>query len=73
MPGAVVRVEVAEGDEVAAGDLLLVLEAMKMEHPVLAPAAGTVTSLAVAAGQQVDAGQVLAVVESSGGGDDVDG
>jgi propionyl-CoA carboxylase alpha chain len=67
MPGAVVRVEVTEGDEVAAGDLLLVLEAMKMEHPVLAPAAGTVTSLAVAAGQQVDAGQVLAVVEVAGG------
>src|SRR5690606_1014143 len=68
LPGAVVRVAVAEGDEVAAGDVLLVLEAMKMEHPVLAPAPGRVTSLPVAAGQQVDTGQVLAVVEGDDGG-----
>jgi acetyl/propionyl-CoA carboxylase alpha subunit len=64
MPGAVVRVEVAVGDAVAAGDLLLVLEAMKMEHPVVAPAGGTVASVAVAAGQQVDAGQVLVVLDA---------
>jgi propionyl-CoA carboxylase alpha chain len=70
MPGAVVRVEVAEGAQVAAGDLLLVLEAMKMEHPVLAPADGTVASVAVAAGQQVDAGQVLVVLDA---GEEADG
>jgi len=63
MPGSVVRVAVAQGDTVEAGQLLIVLEAMKMEHPVTAPTSGTVTSLAVTAGQQVDGGQVLAVVE----------
>jgi propionyl-CoA carboxylase alpha chain len=62
MPGAVVRVAVGEGDEVEAGQLLLVLEAMKMEHPITAPVGGTVSSVAVVVGQQVDGGQVLAVV-----------
>jgi propionyl-CoA carboxylase alpha chain len=69
MPGSVVRVEVAAGDAIAAGQLLLVLEAMKMEHPVTAPAAGTVTEVAVAAGQQVTGGQVLAVVAVDGAAD----
>jgi propionyl-CoA carboxylase alpha chain len=63
MPGLVLAVRVAKGDRVDAGQPLLTLEAMKMEHPVLAPAAGTVTELRVAAGAQVDAGDVLAVVE----------
>jgi propionyl-CoA carboxylase alpha chain len=54
---------VAKGDRVEAGEPLLALEAMKMEHPVLAPAAGTVAELRVTAGSQVDAGDVLAVVE----------
>jgi propionyl-CoA carboxylase alpha chain len=62
MPGAVTRVAVAEGDEVRAGQLVLVLEAMKMEHPVVAPAAGVVTSLPAREGQQVETGAVLAVV-----------
>ena len=62
MPGAVVRVSVVAGQVVAAGDEVLVLEAMKMEHRVLAPTAGTVTSVAVAQGDQVGAGTVLAVV-----------
>jgi acetyl/propionyl-CoA carboxylase alpha subunit len=63
MPGAVVRVLVEVGASVAAGQTLVVLEAMKMEHTVAAPAAGVVTQLLVSAGQQVDAGSVLAVVE----------
>ncbi len=63
MPGLVLTVRVAEGDKVDAGQPLLALEAMKMEHPVLAPTAGRVTELRVAAGSQVDAGDVLAVVE----------
>ena len=63
MPGAVVAVHVAAGDAVAAGQLLLVLEAMKMQHPVLAPTAGTVRSLDVGVGTQVDAGAVLTVIE----------
>jgi len=50
------------GAQVAAGDVLLVLEAMKMEHPVRATADGSVTEVLVAAGQQVDAGAVLIVV-----------
>ncbi len=65
MPGSVVRVEVEPGDEVVAGALLVVLEAMKMEHPVTAPTAGTVTEVDVAAGDQVDSGQVLVVIEAS--------
>ncbi len=68
MPGTVLRVAVEVGAQVAEGDVLLVLEAMKMEHAVRAPAAGTVTVLAVQVGGQVDAGTVLAVVEGSGRG-----
>jgi propionyl-CoA carboxylase alpha chain len=64
MPGAVVRVSVTQGQLVAAGDEVLVLEAMKMEHRVLAPTAGTVASVAVAQGDQVAAGTVLAVVSA---------
>ena len=63
MPGAVVRVAVQQGDEVADGQVLLWLEAMKMQHEIRAPQAGVVTELAVAEGQQVELGAVLAVVE----------
>ncbi len=63
MPGAVARVAVAVGDRVAAGAELLVLEAMKMQHRVVAATGGVVTELRVAQGQQVDAGAVLAVIE----------
>src|SRR4051794_9602390 len=63
MPGSVVRVLVAAGDMVTAGQTLVVLEAMKMEHAVHAPADGVVSELRVQPGQQVDAGSVLAVVD----------
>jgi propionyl-CoA carboxylase alpha chain len=63
MPGTVTAVHVAVGDEVSAGQPLLVLEAMKMQHPVVAGAPGVVRSLDVVAGAQVDAGAVLAVIE----------
>jgi propionyl-CoA carboxylase alpha chain len=63
MPGTVVRVSVAPGATVEAGAELLVLEAMKMEHRVVAAAGGTVAEVLVQAGQQVEAGAVLAVVE----------
>jgi propionyl-CoA carboxylase alpha chain len=63
MPGTVVRVSVEPGATVQAGAELLVLEAMKMEHRVVAAAGGTVTEVLVQAGQQVEAGAVLAVVE----------
>jgi propionyl-CoA carboxylase alpha chain len=62
LPGAVGRVMVVPGQRVDAGDLLMTLEAMKLEHPVHAPAAGTVSSLPVAAGAQVETGTVLAVL-----------
>jgi biotin carboxyl carrier protein len=59
MPGRVLAVAVTAGDAVAAHDPLVVLEAMKMEMPVLAPFAATVTAVHVAAGEQVAAGAVL--------------
>jgi acetyl/propionyl-CoA carboxylase alpha subunit len=62
MPGTVVRVEAEKGQIVSAGDVLVVLEAMKMEHAVRAPVDGTVDDVLVAAGQQVDDGAVLVVV-----------
>jgi propionyl-CoA carboxylase alpha chain len=62
MPGTVVRVEVADGASVSAGTVVVVLEAMKMEHAVRAPHDGTVTSLHASVGQAVDTGHVLAVV-----------
>ncbi|KAB1909495.1 biotin carboxylase N-terminal domain-containing protein [Micromonospora sp. AMSO31t] len=64
LPGAVTRVHVEVGQRVNAGDLLLTLEAMKLEHPVLAPTDGVVAELPVSAGGQVDTGAVLAVVNS---------
>jgi acetyl/propionyl-CoA carboxylase alpha subunit len=65
MPGAVVRVLSSAGDTVTAGQPLVVLEAMKMEHTVASPGPGVVAEVHVVAGQQVDAGMVLAVVEAS--------
>ena len=63
MPGTVARIGVAVGERVTAGQPLLWLEAMKMEHQIAAPAAGLVAELLVAAGQQVEVGSVLAVVK----------
>jgi propionyl-CoA carboxylase alpha chain len=66
MPGTVTAVHVGAGETVTAGRPLLVLEAMKMQHPVVAPAAGVLRSLDVAVGSQVEAGAVLAVIEPEG-------
>ncbi|MGW5849238.1 ATP-binding protein [Streptomyces sp. NPDC055254] len=65
MPGTVVRVAegLAPGSPVTAGQPLLWLEAMKMEHRILAPASGTLTALHAATGQQVEFGALLAVVQ----------
>jgi biotin carboxyl carrier protein len=62
MPGKIVRILVAEGDLVEAGQGILVVEAMKMQNELKAPRAGTVTSIAVKAGDGVNAGAVLATV-----------
>jgi propionyl-CoA carboxylase alpha chain len=64
MPGSVVRVTVTAGDRVEAGQVLVVLEAMKMEHSVNAGVTGTVTEVDVAEGDQVETGRILAVVEA---------
>ncbi|WP_244524302.1 carboxyl transferase domain-containing protein [Geodermatophilus dictyosporus] len=71
--GAVVEVAVAEGDAVAAGATLVVLEAMKMEHVVPAPAGGVVTGLRVRAGDVVTAGTVLGGVVPGEVGDEATG
>ncbi len=63
MPGTVVSVAVEQGQQVEAGQPVLVLEAMKMQHTVRAPGPGTVTEIDVKPGAQVAAGEVLAVVE----------
>ena len=65
MPGTVVSVAVEKGAEVTAGQPVLVLEAMKMQHTVAAPHDGVVTQVDVQPGQQVAAGDVLAVVEET--------
>jgi len=64
MQGTVLAVHVAEGDRVAAGQLVCIIEAMKMENEIHAHRAGTVTQLSVAAGQPVTTGQVICVVEA---------
>ncbi|WP_432923505.1 acetyl/propionyl/methylcrotonyl-CoA carboxylase subunit alpha [Microbispora sp. CA-135349] len=65
MPGTVLRVEVKPGDLVEAGQPVVVLEAMKMEHTLVSPASGTVAALHVTPGAQVEAGVPLAVIEPS--------
>jgi acetyl/propionyl-CoA carboxylase alpha subunit len=65
LPGTVVKVAVEVGDAVAAGDTLVAIEAMKMEHEVRAPSAGTVAEVHVAPGEQVEAGRLLVVVDES--------
>jgi len=69
MPGTVVRIAVAAGDPVEAGQPLLWLEAMKMEHTITAPSAGVVTELPVGVGNQVQIGAVLAIVQPSDASD----
>ncbi len=63
MQGTIVKVAVANGDVVAEGDLVVVLEAMKMEQPLTAHRSGTITGLSAAAGETVSAGAVIATIE----------
>ena len=62
MPGLVVQVLLEAGAEVAAGDRILVVEAMKTQQPIVAPLAGVVESVRVKVGQQVSEEQILAIV-----------
>jgi acetyl-CoA/propionyl-CoA/long-chain acyl-CoA carboxylase, biotin carboxylase, biotin carboxyl carrier protein len=63
MQGTIVKIAVEDGQQVRAGELVVVLEAMKMENPVTAHKAGTVTALAVAAGETVSQGSVICEIK----------
>jgi propionyl-CoA carboxylase alpha chain len=63
MPAAVISVAVADGQHVAKGDIVVVLEAMKMQHTITAPTDGVVSGLSVTPGTQVESGAVLAVIQ----------
>ena len=62
MPGTILKVNVTQGAAVKKGDILVVLEAMKMENEILAPKDGTVEQIAVSKGATVDTGALLAVI-----------
>jgi biotin carboxyl carrier protein len=65
MPGRVLRVEVGAGEEVASGDPLVVLEAMKMEHTLRSPHGGVVVEVLCRAGDQVEGQSILVVVDET--------
>ena len=61
--GKIISVDVKEGDAVAEGDVICILESMKMENPILAPVAGTVAKVGIAADQTVKPGDTIVVIE----------
>jgi biotin carboxyl carrier protein len=61
--GKITSVNVKVGDKVSEGDVLCLLESMKMENPILAPVGGTVAKIEMVAGQVVEAGELVAVIE----------
>jgi len=61
--GKIIGVNVKVGDEVKEGDVLCTLESMKMENPILAPMAGTVTKIELTSGQVVETGNLVAIIE----------
>ena len=63
IPGKIVTVEVNQGDEVTEGQVILILEAMKMQNEVLAPITGTVTSVNISDGDAIEANIPLVVIE----------
>lgn len=63
MVGKIVGVNVKVGDKVAEDDQIATLEAMKMEMPIVSPAAGVIKEIKVAVGQEVEADAILAVIE----------
>ena len=62
MPGTILKLNIAEGQAVKAGDVVLILEAMKMENEIVAPCDGTIKQLLVSKGSTVDTDQILAVL-----------
>lgn len=62
MPGTILKLNVAEGQAVKAGDVVLILEAMKMENEIVAPCDGTIKQILVSKGSTVDTDQILAVL-----------
>jgi biotin carboxyl carrier protein len=63
-PGKILRISAAAGASIAKGERILMMEALKMELPIVAPVGGTLKSLNVSAGQTVEAGDTLAVIVS---------
>ncbi len=63
MPGTILDIRVKVGDTVKSNDVLLILEAMKMENEIMAPQAGRVAAIAVAKGASVNSGELLIVIE----------
>jgi len=61
--GKITSVNVSQGDKVSEGDVLCLLESMKMENPILAPVSGTVTKIDLSVGQVVEAGDLVAIIE----------
>jgi len=61
--GTVISIEVKTGDKVEEGDVILYIESMKMENPIMAPADGTITEVLVSEGQVVETGDNLATLE----------
>lgn len=62
MPGTILRLSVSDGQKIKAGEVLCILEAMKMENEIVAPIDGMVSSVKVAANQTVDSGDLLVVI-----------
>lgn len=63
LAGKIISVEVKAGDTVSEGDILCILESMKMENPILAPVDGTVSKIDLSPGQVVNTGDLIAVID----------